>query len=152
MAENERVLTEEEKDAIVLAYIESRIFPEKYDGRRVKQKELAEKYGVNQSTISRIITSSDEVGRLQKRTQTRTLIAQSMAQLASPRVMEETIKDALKERKDEFGYLSQNARRDVLDRAGVRAASDNKQEVTVSFASGMNVRPRMPEREESGEE
>lgn len=149
MAENERVLTEEEKDEIVLAYIESRIFPEKYDNHRVKQKELAEKYGVNQSTISRIITSSDEVGRLQKRTQTRTLIAQSMAQLASPKVMEETIKDALKERKDEFGYLSQNARRDVLDRAGVRAQSDNKQEVRVSFASGMNVRPRMPEREES---
>lgn len=152
MAAEDRVLTEEEKDEIVLAYVESRIFPEKYDNHRVKQKELAEKYGVNQSTISRIITSSDEVGRLQKRTQTRTLIAQAMAQIASPKVMEETIKDALKQRDDAFGYLSQNARRDVLDRAGVRATGDNKQEVTVSFASGMSVRPRMPEREESGEE
>ncbi|MBE5798335.1 MAG: hypothetical protein E7321_00080 [Clostridiales bacterium] len=152
MAANERVLTEEEKEEIVLTYIESMIFPEKYGGHRVRQKDLAEKYGVNQSTISKIVTSSDEVSRLNKRMQTRTIVAQSMAQLAAPKVMEATIKDALKERDDAFGYLSQNARRDVLDRAGVRAVSDNKQEVTVSFASGMNVRPRMPEREESGEE
>lgn len=152
MAANERVLTEEEKEEIVLTYIESMVFPEKYGGHRVRQKDLAEKYGVNQSTISKIVTSSDEVSRLNKRMQTRTMVAQSMAQLAAPKVMEATIKDALKERDDAFGYLSQNARRDVLDRAGVRAVSDNKQEVTVSFASGMNVRPRMPEREESGEE
>lgn len=152
MAANERVLTEEEKEEIVLTYIESMIFPEKYGGHRVRQKDLAEKYGVNQSTISKIVTSSDEVSRLNKRMQTRKMVAQSMAQLAAPKVMEATIKDALKERDDVFGYLSQNARRDVLDRAGVRAVSDNKQEVTVSFASGMNVRPRMPEREESGEE
>ena len=152
MAANEKVLTEEEKEEIVLTYIESMVFPEKYGGHRVRQKDLAEKYGVNQSTISKIVTSSDEVSRLNKRMQTRTIVAQSMAQLAAPKVMEATIKDALKERDDAFGYLSQNARRDVLDRAGVRAASDNKQEVTVSFASGMNVRPRMPEREESGEE
>lgn len=152
MAANEKVLTEEEKEEIVLTYIESMVFPEKYGGHRVRQKDLAEKYGVNQSTISKIVTSSDEVSRLNKRMQTRTMVAQSMAQLAAPKVMEATIKDALKERDDAFGYLSQNARRDVLDRAGVRAVSDNKQEVTVSFASGMNVRPRMPEREESGEE
>ena len=152
MAANERVLTEEEKEEIVLTYIESMVFPEKYGGHRVRQKDLAEKYGVNQSTISKIVTSSDEVSRLNKRMQTRKMVAQSMAQLAAPKVMEATIKDALKERDDAFGYLSQNARRDVLDRAGVRAVSDNKQEVTVSFASGMNVRPRMPEREESGEE
>lgn len=144
----ERILTEEEKDEIITAYIESRIFPDRYD-HAVKQKELAEKYGVNQSTISRVITSSEEVTRLQKRTRTSTLLAQTMAQLAAPRVMEETIKDALKERDDNFGYLSQNARRDVLERAGVRAQNDAKQEVTVSFASGMSVRPKMPEREES---
>lgn len=148
MADN-RKLTDEDKEAIITEYIESRIYP---DRTPVRQSELAQRYGVNQGTISRIITSSDEVERLGRRLRTSTLLAQAMAQHAAPRVMAETIKDALTKRDDAFGYLSQNARRDVLERAGVRVAKDEKQEVTISFASGKVVRPKMPEREsEDGE-
>ena len=150
MASN-RKLTEADHDAIVEAYIESRIYPDKYD-HPIKQRELAEKYGVDQSQISRIITSSDVVERLNRRTRTNTLLAQAMAQHAAPRVMAETIKDALTKRDDAFGYLSQTARRDVLERAGVRAAKEEQKEITFSFASGATVRPKMPERESEDSE
>lgn len=145
----EKALTEEQAEEIVTSYIESRIFSDQYD-HKVTQSELAQQYGVSQTTICRIINSSDRIAGLNRRMKTSTMLALSMAQLAAPRVMEETIRDALKEREDAFGYLSQNARRDVLERAGVRSQNEARQEVQVTFASGHAVTPRMPERK-SGE-
>lgn len=146
MAENGK-LTQQEKEEILLTYIESRFDAEKYK-KPVTQQELARQYGVDQSTISRVISSSDEIEALNRRMRVDTLLSQAMAQRAAPKVMAEMIKDALKPRKDKLRYLNQNAARDVLDRAGVRAVKEDRQELVLSFASGEAVRPRMPEREE----
>ena len=146
MAENGK-LTQQEKEEILLTYIESRFDAEKYK-KPVTQQELARQYGVDRSTISRVISSSDEIEALNRRMRVDTLLSQAMAQRAAPKVMAEMIKDALKPRKDKLRYLNQNAARDVLDRAGVRAVKEDRQELVLSFASGEAVRPRMPEREE----
>ena len=45
-----------------------------------------------------------------------------------------------------FQYLWQNAIRDTLDRAGVKATKDEKQDISISFASGFEL--GMPEKEE----
>ena len=147
----QRALTDEQEDEILRRYIEPRMDPY-YVGKPVTQAQLAKEYGVSQSLISDIIAKSSTIERMRKRTKASVLLAQAMAEHAAPQIMAETIKDALKPRSDKLRYLNQNAGRDVLDRAGVRAAKEDKQEVKVTFASGMNVRPKMPEREdETGE-
>ena len=145
----EKKLTQEQEDEIIHEYVDSRIDLER---KPVTQMELAKKYGISQSVISRIISNSDVLTRMRRRTKSDVAIAQAMAERAAPKIMAETIKDALKPRKDKLRYLNQNAARDVLDRAGVRAAKDEKPEVVVTFASGHMVKPAMPERKEEIEE
>lgn len=147
----QRSLTDEQEDEILRRYIEPRMDPY-FVGKPPTQQALAKEYGVSQSLISEIISKSSTIERMRKKTKSSVLLAQAMAEHAAPQIMAETIKDALKTRDDNFGYLHQNARRDVLERAGVRAAKEDKQEVKVSFASGVMVRPKMPVREEEDSE
>lgn len=142
-----KFLTDEEKEEILSEYINSRTEP----GRKpVTQRELAKKYGVDQSRISRIICDSDTIERMRRRTRVSVLIAQAMAESAAPKIMEETIKSAFKKRDAKFEYINQGDRRDILDRAGVRVEKGEKQEITLSFASGLSIEPGMPAGEDAG--
>lgn len=128
-----KVLTDEEREALVVEYIESHTKP---DMKPLTQVELGKKYGVSQTTVSKILIDSKTIERVQRRTKSNVALAQAIMESAAPEVAKRTVRSALTEREEKFEYITQGDRRDVLDRAGVRAAKEEKNEVTISFASG----------------
>ena len=54
------------------------------------------------------------------------------------------MESALKEREEKYEYITQMDRRDVLDRAGVRAKDENSNEISITFATGGGVNVGMP--------
>lgn len=136
-----KVLTDEEREALVVEYIESHTKP---DMKPLTQVELGKKYGVSQTTVSKILIDSKTIERVQRRTKSNVALAQAIMESAAPEVAKRTVRSALTEREEKFEYITQGDRRDVLDRAGVRAAKEEKNEVTISFASG-GIDVGMPE-------
>lgn len=136
-----KVLTDEECEALVVEYIESHTKP---DMKPLTQVELGKKYGVSQTTVSKILIDSKTIERVQRRTKSNVALAQAIMASAAPEVAKRTVRSALTEREEKFEYITQGDRRDVLDRAGVRAAKEEKNEVTISFASG-GIDVGMPE-------
>lgn len=141
-AEEIATLTRDEiADLVLDEYVETHTKP---DLRPVTQAELAKKYNRSQSSISRMILDSKAVERKFRRVKTSVMLAQIMAENASPLMMEKTIESALKKRDKKYEYINQGDRRDILDRAGVRAKTEEKQEIVLSFDGGM-VDLGMPE-------
>lgn len=100
------------------------------------QKEIAEMFGRSQSWMSETLIHSATLEKIERRMRSNVILAKAMMQQAAPKVAEETIKSALKERETNFEYITQQDRRDVLDRAGVRAEKQEQLAVTVTFAGG----------------
>lgn len=142
MQTNERKLTDEQKEEIIRRYIESRTDP---SATPLTQTQLAKEYGVCQQTISKVICNSDVIERVRKRTKADVLLAQAMAEMAAPKIMRETIKSALQKRDKKFEYITQGDRRDVLDRAGVRVKTEEKQAIDITFNGGEGFGLGMPE-------
>lgn len=120
-------LTDEQREQIVYEYLEN---------SEVTTTELGEKYGVSHATISRIISDSQTLRKLEDRANIAAARAKIRAQLNADEIMRLTIADAKKTREDKFGHLHQNARRDVLDRAGVRVTKEEDNTLTIKFADG----------------
>lgn len=120
-------LTDEQKEEIVYEYLY---------GSTPTTAELAAKYGVSKSTISRVLSHSQTLHKLEQRAKISAQRALIRAQLNSDDIMRLTIEDAKKTREDRFGYLHQNARREVLDRAGIRAKDSEESTLTIRFADG----------------
>jgi hypothetical protein len=57
--------------------------------------------------------------------------------------MRATVESAFKLRDEKYEYINQGDRRDILDRAGVRAEKKESQDIVLSFA-GAPVNPGMP--------
>lgn len=126
-------LSDEVRDEIVHRYIESRANPY---ATPITQKQLADEYGVVQSTISGIISDSGIIERVRRRTKASVALALAIAEEAASHAMRATVESAFKERDEKYEYINQGDRRDILDRAGVRAASEEKPEVNISFNGG----------------
>lgn len=139
------VLTDEQREEIVHKYIASRADPYAVP---VTQSQLAEEYGVAQSTISGIISDSGVIERVRRRTKSSVMLAQAIAEEAAANIMRESVNSAFKHRDEKYEYINQGDRRDILDRAGVRAASEEKPEVNITF-NGSGVPIGVPKR--SGE-
>lgn len=134
------VLTDEQREEIVHKYIASRADPYAVP---ITQSQLAEEYGVAQSTISGIISDSGVIERVRRRTKSSVMLAQAIAEEAAANIMRESVSSAFKPRDEKYEYINQGDRRDILDRAGVRAEKSEKQDITLSFA-GTPVNPGMP--------
>lgn len=119
-------LTDEQKEAIVFEYLDT----------NKSTYEIADEYGVSKSTICRVISDSRTLRKLEERASVAAARAKIRAQLSADEIMKLTIEDAKKTREDKFGHLHQNARRDVLDRAGVRATKEEDSTLTIKFADG----------------
>ena len=129
----EKKVTDETKEEIVHKYIESRSDPFAVP---ITQVQLAQEYGLGQSTISRIISDSGVIERVRRRTKSSVLLAQAIAEEAAAHAMRATVESAFKVRDEKYEYINQGDRRDILDRAGVRAEKSDKQDVTISFKTG----------------
>lgn len=121
-------LTDEQKEQLVYEYL--------VDGC-VTTAEIGKRFGVSQSTACRIISESQTLRKLEARASVAAARAKIRAQLNADELMRLTIEDAKKTREDKFGHLHQNARRDVLDRAGVRVAKEEDNTLTIKFADGL---------------
>jgi DNA-directed RNA polymerase specialized sigma subunit len=127
MGRSDSKLTDEQREQIVLDYLG--------EGTPT-MRELAAKYGVSQQTISATISNSKTLKRLEDRARANVTRALIRAQLNADEIMRMTIADAKKTREDKFGHLHQNARREVLDRAGVRIKEKEEETLTIRFAEG----------------
>lgn len=123
-----KVLTQEEREQIAFEYMDSWI----------SQRELAEKWGVNQSTICRVLNETDVLDMIEKKASTSARRAKIRAQLHSDEIMRMQIEDARNTRQDKYGHLHQNARRDILDRAGVREVKAEDNTLNVNVNTGDN--------------
>lgn len=133
MAAIEKKLSDEQREEIVHRYIESRADPFAVP---ITQTQLAEEYGVGQATISRIIADSGVIERVRRRTKASVALAQAIAEEAAAHAMRATVESAFKLREEKYEYINQGDRRDILDRAGVRAASEEKPDVNIIFNGG----------------
>ena len=129
----DKKLTDEMKDEIVHRYVESRADP---FATPITQVQLAKEYGVAQVTISRVISDSGVLERVRRRTKSSVILAQAIAEEAAAHAMRATVESAFKPREEKYEYINQGDRRDILDRAGVRAASEEKPEVNITFNGG----------------
>ena len=124
---------EEQRALAVQMYIESRTDIEQ---KPLTQVEIAKMFGHSQKWVSESLHNSGVLEVIERRTRSNVILAKAMMNHAAPRVALETIKSALQKREDKFEYITQGDRRDVLDRAGVRAEKEDAQAVTVTFAGG----------------
>lgn len=120
-------LTPEQREQIVLDYLGP--------GTPTMQ-EIGQKYGVSKQLVSQIISDSQTLRKLEERAKANVTRALIRAQLNADEIMRMTIEDAKKTREDKFGHLHQNARREVLDRAGVRTKEAEDSTLTIKFAAG----------------
>lgn len=119
-------LTDEQRREVVHKYVEE------YE----TVTELAKEYDVNRSTIYRILGDEEHAGRIKA-------LADARLAQAKIRILEQV--PAALDRNEEilntnydpaFQYLWQNAIRDTLDRAGIKAQKEEKQDINITFAGG----------------
>ena len=132
-------LTEEQKEQIVLDYL---------GPGTPTQDELAKKYGVCRQRIGQILSDSQTLKKLEARARSSVTRALIRAQLNADEIMRMTVEDAKKTRSDKYGHLHQNARREVLDRAGVRVVKEEDNAININFVSGGGFEPGQTEEAE----
>lgn len=132
---------EEQKDLVVQMYVESRIDP---DRKPMTQVELAKLFGHSQYWVSKALIDSGVLDRFERRTRSDVVIARAMLQHAAPKVAQETIKSAMKKRAPKYEYITQQDRREVLERAGVRAEKQEATDVNITFTNGVGFSTGMP--------
>lgn len=119
-------LTDEQRREVVRRYVEE----------SDSVTELAREYEVDRATIYRILAKEENAGRIKALMEAR--LAQARIQIL------DQVPDALKRNEEilntqydpAYQYLWQNAIRDTLDRAGIKAPKDEKQDISISFAGG----------------
>ena len=132
---------EEQKELAVRMYIESRADP---DRKPMTQVEIAKLFGHSQYWVSKALIDDGVLDRLERRTRSDVVIARAMLQHAAPKVAEETIRSAMKKRAPKYEYITQQDRREVLERAGARAEKQEATDVNITFTNGVGFSTGMP--------
>lgn len=121
-----RKFTDEEELAIATEYVES----------SATMRELAERYNVAVSTISRIVHRSELLDRLERRADSRARLALIKLKTESADASAKLIRLSRKERGEEGVYADIQIIQQILDRAGVRATKNEDNSMTIKFADG----------------
>lgn len=117
--------------------------------RGMTQIELGEKYGAPSTTIESYLERprlqekyKAILARAKQKAEIRAAVAATMAQDASPKMIEQIIEIAsqkVSETPIQYQYAIQNAASDILNRAGVKAASEESKEVHIILESGIDL-------------
>ena len=130
-----------------------------YYSKNITQHLLAEKYGVSSSTVNKIVNNlgmmkkaRDFLDKEMQKADIRRNIAIMRAVNAAPDAINQIIKISgqdVDKTPVQYQYVIQNAAHEILDRAGVKAVSEeNGNEVVVRFADPEGIfRPGMPDLE-----
>ncbi len=128
-----------------------------YYSKNITQHLLAEKYGVSSSTVNKIVNNlgmmkkaRDFLDKEMQKADIRRNIAIMRAVNAAPDAINQIIKISgqdVDKTPVQYQYVIQNAAHEILDRAGVKAVSEeNGNEVVVRFADPEGIfRPGMPD-------
>lgn len=106
--------------------------------------ELAEAYGVSRTAIYNALHRAEFADRMKELREARLATAQLRILEQAEKALDRN-EDILNTEYDPaYQYLWQNASRDILDRAGVKAPKEDKQDISISFAGG-GFEVNMPE-------
>ena len=131
---NGQKITDEQCIEVVRRYVD--------EGESVT--ELAEAYGVSRTAIYNALHRAEFADRMKELREARLATAQLRILEQAEKVLDRN-EDILNTEYDPaYQYLWQNASRDVLDRAGIKAPKEDKQDISISFAGG-GFEVNMPE-------
>lgn len=119
-------LTDEQRREVVRRYVEE----------SDSVTELAREYEVDRATIYRILAKEENADRIKALTEAR--LAQARIQILDqvPAALNRNEEILNTQYDPAYQYLWQNAIRDTLDRAGIKAPKDEKQDISISFVGG----------------
>lgn len=138
----ERMFTEDQEFEIANEYLEG----------GVTMQEVADKWGCSRSLVAKILDRTHVMEKMEKRASRRTQRALIRLKMASADAAEKLVRLTQKERGDEMVYADIQLLGQVLDRAGVREASKEDKNVSVSFSSVGGISPKMPVRADGEDE
>jgi transposase-like protein len=131
---NGQKITDEQCIEVVRRYVD--------EGESVT--ELAEAYGVSRTAIYNALHRAEFADRMKELREARLATAQLRILEQAEKALDRN-EDILNTEYDPaYQYLWQNASRDVLDRAGIKAPKEDKQDISISFAGG-GFEVNMPE-------
>lgn len=106
--------------------------------------ELAEAYGVSRTAIYNALHRAEFADRMKELREARLAKAQLRILEQAEKALDRNEDILNTEYEPAYQYLWQNASRDVLDRAGIKAPKEDKQDISISFAGG-GFEVNMPE-------
>ena len=133
---NGQKITDEQCIEVVRRYVD--------EGESVT--ELAEAYGVSRTAIYNALHRAEFADRMKELRDARLARAQLRILEQAEKALDRNEDILNTEYEPAYQYLWQNASRDVLDRAGIKAPKEDKQDISISFASGFEL--GMPEEED----
>lgn len=98
--------------------------------------ELAEAYGVSRTAIYNALHRAEFADRMKELREARLATAQLRILEQAEKALDRNEDILNTEYEPAYQYLWQNASRDVLDRAGIKAPKEDKQDISISFAGG----------------
>lgn len=119
-------LTDEQRKEVVRRYVEE------YE----TVTRLAEDYEVGRTTIYRILSEEKNADTIRALTEARLAQARIRILEQVPAALDRNEEILNTDYDPAFQYLWQNAIRDTLDRAGIKAPKDEEKEISISFAGG----------------
>ena len=118
-------MSQERKQKVLSAYFEEEKEPE----------EIAQELGISPRTVRSLLSDREMLEPYRRRSEAAKLRAQICVNESAE---EAARKQAELMRAGEASEsVTQRAAKDILDRAGVRVAKEDKKEITITFASGM---------------
>ena len=106
--------------------------------------ELAEAYGVSRTAIYNALHRAEFADRMKELREARLATAQLRILEQAEKALDRNEDILNTEYVPAYQYLWQNASRDILDRAGIKAPKEDKQDISISFAGG-GFEVNMPE-------
>lgn len=134
---NGQKITDEQCIEVVRRYVD--------EGESVT--ELAEAYGVSRTAIYNALHRAEFADRMKELRDARLARAQLRILEQAEKALDRNEDILNTEYEPAYQYLWQNASRDVLDRAGIKAPKEDKQDISISFAGG-GFEVNMPKDEE----
>lgn len=131
---NGQKITDEQCIEVVRRYVD--------EGESVT--ELAEAYGVSRTAIYNALHRAEFADRMKELRDARLARAQLRILEQAEKALDRNEDILNTEYEPAYQYLWQNASRDVLDRAGIKAPKEDKQDISISFAGG-GFEVNMPE-------
>lgn len=131
---NGQKITDEQCIEVVRRYVD--------EGETVT--ELAEAYGVSRTAIYNALHRAEFADRMKELRDARLARAQLRILEQAEKALDRNEDILNTEYEPAYQYLWQNASRDVLDRAGIKAPKEDKQDISISFAGG-GFEVNMPE-------